>query len=64
MACRDCAWWKQKGRWKDRGHTFSDCVFPVPFWVPHDYDGQQADCTRDDEGEGCPQFKEREDGVS
>lgn len=64
MACRDCKWWvnarKRVYASPERTHL-GDCIFEIPadHLLP---DSVQTGPMYDDEGEDCPQFKERTDG--
>lgn len=53
MACRDCEWWKRQRPLADHNGR---CDFPMPHSV------EETTWTFEADGEGCPQFKERENG--
>lgn len=65
MACRDCVLWDLTSLRSDRTNVIADCLFdegPILASMPKSMELMRTKMpTKPTAGEGCPQFKERED---
>ena len=68
MACRDCKWWDLMTLESRVGRVVAECTMDYTTYLAGIPVSVEVSATKSlmapYEGEGCPQFKERENGVS